>query len=277
MLTFNALLNAVGLDPADVRLVRHKHSKHQAAVYKAAVELDERFETYQRGQSNPKVAASLARAKYMASFVVRPRSGDTVFVGIWEVRSVVPGYLPDPFRVPPPPPGPNGVIVDAVHTDLLAEYRGKLVIDWGEGERAWVQHASRQDKPIIELAKSAHVPPFPGYLEFISVVADIDGIPDAWSAALSAVGGVYLLVHRGTGQQYVGSATGNGGFLQRWLSYLDGHGGNVGMRELRGAPEDYDVTILEVSGSRAVDADVLAAEARWKAKLGSKVHGLNRN
>lgn len=55
-------------------------------------------------------------------------------------------------------------------------------------------------------------------------------VPLSWIAALSSSRGVYLLTCPKTREQYVGSATGIGGFYGRWLSYIrDGQGGNVGL------------------------------------------------
>jgi len=55
----------------------------------------------------------------------------------------------------------------------------------------------------------------------------------------------------------------------------NGHGGNVGLKSRD--PADYQVSILEVSGSTATVEEVLAAEQLWKAKLQSREMGLNRN
>jgi hypothetical protein len=84
------------------------------------------------------------------------------------------------------------------------------------------------------------------------------------------------LVHRKTGEQYVGCAVGAGGFLARWNQYAEtGHGGNV---QLKGTlPEDLDVSVLEAVSSSADEMDVLRVEADWKRKLGTRVHGLNSN
>lgn len=74
----------------------------------------------------------------------------------------------------------------------------------------------------------------------------------------------------------MGSATGEDGFLGRWLWYArDGHGGNVGLksREL----SDYQVSILEVSGSNATEKEIFATEGLWKRKLQSREMGLNKN
>ncbi len=37
----------------------------------------------------------------------------------------------------------------------LKDLIGLLIVDWGKGERAWVQYADRQDKSILEIAGSA--------------------------------------------------------------------------------------------------------------------------
>jgi hypothetical protein len=85
--------------------------------------------------------------------------------------------------------------------------------------------------------------------------------------------GVYLLTCPRTSQQYVGPADGADGFLGRWLEYArSGHGGNVALKDHE--LSDYRVSILEVAGT---NEDLLAMEARRKAKLQSREMGLNRN
>ena len=88
--------------------------------------------------------------------------------------------------------------------------------------------------------------------------------------------GVYLLVNRETGQQYVRCALGGGGFFDHWGDYAaTGHGGNV---QLRGTtPEDLDVSVLEAVESTATGLDVIAVEVAWKRKLGTRVRGMNSN
>jgi hypothetical protein len=86
-----------------------------------------------------------------------------------------------------------------------------------------------------------------------------------------------LLVRRKTGEQYVGSATGDSGFFGRWLCYQDGHGGNVGLRELAADAAEYDVNILEVAASNATVEEIYERESLWKRKLGTRANGLNRN
>jgi hypothetical protein len=71
-------------------------------------------------------------------------------------------------------------------------------------------------------------------------------------------------------------AAGQFGFWQRWLEYKQtGHGGNVALKSRD--PSDYQVSVLEVAGTAATDADIAAMETRWKLKLQSRDMGLNRN
>ena len=117
---------------------------------------------------------------------------------------------------------------------------------------------------------------FPGYTRFIGNLSTLGGLPVGWQSALSAARGVYLLTCPRTREQYVGSATGENGFLGRWSGYAaDGHGGNIGLRSRD--VSDNQVSILEVSASTATIEEVVAAEQLWKLKLQSREMGLNRN
>jgi hypothetical protein len=165
---------------------------------------------------------------------------------------------------------------DVTESGLLGDFGGKLVIDWGPGMRAWIQRADNQDKPIIELRREFKEPDFPGFLDFITPLSSIKKLPRGWETALKASRGIYLLTCPKTKEQYVGSATGEEGFLQRWLEYAEtGHGGDVALKSRE--PSDYQVSILEVAGTSATTEEILAKESRWKRKLQSREMGLNRN
>lgn len=276
-LRFNSLLRDVGIDPSRVRLVRHRDPECQRDVYKAAVDRDQRFEQYQNAQGSERVVATIRRASHLAAFVVEPGSHATLFVGIWQLLSLRAGNAPDPFRGRTGD-SPHGVIIDSKRVPELDELHARLVIDWGGGERAWVQRADRRDKEISEIRRTAaSEQPFPGFLKLRCALDGVGELPRLWSERLAETRGIYLLVNRKTGNQYVGSATGDGGFLERWLGYSNGHGGNVALKELRGMAADYDACILETAGSSADSKAILASEDRWKTNLGSRAHGLNRN
>jgi hypothetical protein len=274
-LRFNMLLRDVGIDPERVLVLRHRDPRVQRQVYAAALARDPRFDDYQRSQSSAGVVRRFAKASHLAGFVAGP-TGECVFAGVWALHGLSGEVYRDPFV---------GMISDprtlfmfkTSRLDALDAYRGRLIVDWGRGFLSWVQWAARQDKVIAELRREIAEPEFPGFLSFQASLGEIAALPSSWLAALRASRGVYLLVHRARGDIYVGSASGGDGFYGRWLAYQNGNGGNVAMAELDGEPGDYDVSILETAGS-GLDANAIQrVEARWKAKLASRLHGLNRN
>ncbi len=272
---FNMLLQGVDISPASVRLLRHQDNR--SAKGRSPYELwrDNRpaFDEYQRVQT-PSNRAKL-EAPYWASFVVTS-TGETLFAGLYSCRyaGINEVEIPWPHALGCDPAGTRDVY--SLKLDpRLEDLQGRPVIKWGEGGRAWIQRADNQDKVVKELWSAFREPAFPGYVEFIADLSAIERLPATWSTALAAVRGIYLLTCPRTREQYVGSATGAEGFYGRWLTYRDGHGGNVGLKSRD--PSDYRVSILEVAGDSALPEHILAKEALWKRKLQSGAMGLNRN
>lgn len=164
-------------------------------------------------------------------------------------------------------------------SDDLADYIGRLYVDWGggtSGKRSWSQRADVQDKAITELHLDQTEQPFPGLMAIASPLSVIAEAPPGWIQRMTDAHGVYLLACPRTGELYVGSATGKGGFWSRWQDYRrNGHGGNVALvgRELT----DWRVSVLQVAGSSDSADDILAMEAAWKIKLQAHEFGLCRN
>jgi hypothetical protein len=164
-------------------------------------------------------------------------------------------------------------------TDLLAEYSGRLYVDWGggsSGKRTWNQRADTQDKPVTELHFHEIEKPFPGLMAISAPLSVIVEFPSGWIQRLTQARGVYLLSCPRNGELYVGSASGAGGFWSRWQQYAhDGHGGNVALvgRERT----DWRVSVLQVAGSAETRDDILSMEDFWKLRLQSRSLGLNRN
>jgi len=279
MLTFNQLLRVGGLDPAQVRLLRHRDgtARIHRALYDDAMNHHLRFAQYQERQGTPQVIDQFRAANYLAGFVVEPISGATVFAGVWQRLEERPKeqHTNNPYS----PDGPTGRAIEFNTRRLEAfdDYVGRLVIAWGEGTRAWVQRADNQDKPIVELRRTRTDPDFPGFLAFQISLNQVEALYPSWIQVLRNSRGVYLLVRRKTGEQYVGSAYGSDGFFGRWLSYQDGHGGNVSMKELGADACEFDVNVLEVAGSDATFDEICQRESLWKTKLGTRAVGLNRN
>lgn len=278
MLLFTDLLEKAGLDPADVRLLRHQ-TKASTGRTPYGLWRDDRpaFEDYQSVQTAGN-RASLA-APIWASFVAPP-TGGSLFAGIYtaeHIGAAPPGWLDPLHQV-------AGVTLTAdtldqyrtALTSHLEPYIGRLWIEWGAGARKWVQRPDRQNKPIIELTRTFREDAFPGYTHFVTNVSQVQSLPATWVSALRAARGIYLLTSAKTKEQYVGSATGEGGFFGRWMNYAqDGHGGNLGLKSSE--PGDYQVSILEVSGSAATVDEIRSIEQLWKRKLQSREMGLNRN
>jgi hypothetical protein len=275
-LRFNALLAQGDIAPAAVRLLRHQDSRSAKGRTPYELWRDDRpaFEFYQEAQSFGN--RSKLRGDYWASFVVTP-SAETLLAGFYGCRYI---GVNDVDRMWPHAAGtdPAGTCdtYELTLDERLSDLTGRLVIAWGDAERAWIQRADNQNKIVLQIREAFREPEFPGFARFISPLSKIEGLPVAWIAALSSSRGVYLLTCPKTREQYVGSATGGEGFYGRWLSYArDGHGGNVGLKSRD--PSDYQVSILEVAGSAATPEDIIAMEVLCKRKLQSREMGLNKN
>jgi hypothetical protein len=273
-LRFNAILEENQLSPASVRLLRHKDGRSSPG--KSPYELwrydKEAFGLYQSTQQARNW--NVFSAPYWAVFVA-DAFDDTMFVGLYAV-----GYK-GLIEYDEPKPQTSGEINPAGTCDrydlTLDERMGdlieRLIIDWGDGERAWVQYADRQNKSVLEIRPANSALPYPGHLNFIKPLSIIGKLPGNWIEALRDARGVYVLTCPHTTEQYIGSADGESGFWGRWMEYVKtGHGGNVALKSRE--PSDYQVAILEVAGSAAGHDEILAMEGRWQRKLQSR---LNRN
>lgn len=269
MLTFNTILKSEKIDAAHVHLVRHQDTRRpgRPTPYNLWKAKDGRFETYQRIQRRQVFKVG----NRLASFVATP-TGETLFIGLYSVVGIgkIPLGLIDPIAQ-------DDVDIsrfkfyDIRRDPRLAEYAGRMTIDWGRGFLAWVQHAHRKDKAILEIRNQIIEEPFPGFREFLWRIDEIAAIPLAWQETLKSVKGVYLLVCKETGKQYVGSAKGDRSLWGRFLDYArTGHGGNVELKRRGQMP--YQVTVLEVVNS---DTGIERIEEAWKKKLMTRKFGLN--
>ena len=273
---FNTILVQEGIDPVQVRLLRHQDNR--AGTIHTPYELwrDNRagFDNYQSVQSaknRPKF-----KLPFWASFVAG-LAGATMFVGLYaaQYRGVGEKDLPRPHMHGTDKAGMYD-LYDLKLENPLSDLSGKLYVDWGPGTRAWVQRARDQNKVVTEIRLAFKEEEFPGFSKFLKPLSEIQTLPRSWIEALSKTRGVYLLSCPKTKEQYVGSATGADGFWGRWQSYVkSGHGGNIGLKSRE--PSDYRVSILETAGSQLTAEDILNLEQIWKAKLQSREMGLNKN
>ncbi|WP_170509548.1 GIY-YIG nuclease family protein [Ruegeria arenilitoris] len=274
--TTNELLIKRGFDLERTRYVRHDH--RALAAWRRGVGNFDHFVSYQRDDSlSPYNGAELA-----VQFVPQGSTG-ALFVG---AHYIVESWaaIENPERNPSlwtPLEEDYGQDLnhrryDLVRVNALEDMVGRLIIDWGAATRSWSQWAERKPKPIVELRATAEDEAFPGFGEFASTIQELLTLPASWQGALASVNGVYLLVCPETGEQYVGSAYGEGGFFGRWASYAaNGHGGNKLLLKRRRT--NYAVSILEIASPDMSASEIINRENAWKVKLGSRAHGLNAN
>ncbi|MGH6872846.1 MAG: GIY-YIG nuclease family protein [Rhizomicrobium sp.] len=274
---FNSILTQEGIEPSETILVRHQDMRAEKGRTPFELWRFDRpaFDAYQTHQ-NPDRRSRFQRATYWASFVATP-AGETLFAGVYRAAYV--GLL-DHDRPKPHMPGVDEAgSCDVYRLEPLPAFddlAGRLTIEWGDGARAWIQRAELQNKPVAELRQRDADPEFPGFLNFMSPLSQIEALPLTWIATFKASRGIYLLTCPKTREQYVGMAAGQSGFWGRWIEYKQtGHGGNVALKSRD--PADYQISVLEVAGTAATDADIAAMETRWKLKLQSRDMGLNRN
>jgi hypothetical protein len=274
LITFNDILRSAGVEPNHVRLVRHHDTGRRGlTIYGAFRSPDGRrlVEEYQRIQHRKVFGVG----EFVASFIVTPRPrNETLFFGLYQVTSE--GPCDTGARDPIFGNDVSGMNrYDMVHDDRLEEYEERLSIEWGSGTRAWRQKADRQPKAIRAL-NDREDPPFPGFSQFCVDVERVPGLYASWQQLLREVKGIYVLVDKDTGKQYVGSAKGEESLLARFMAYAQtGHGGNVELRRRKGAR--YQVGILQVVDLAFPDHRIEQIEGWWKRKLLSREFGLNQN
>ncbi|MDO6480568.1 GIY-YIG nuclease family protein [Shimia thalassica] len=273
--SFNDLLERRDVDLGSSRLVRHDWRALEAWRYSRP--RFEHFVSFQKfGNSSPYRGAKIA-------FQFLPMGGsNSLFVGAHKILDEweSPPELRQPKLYDPTSKYEKDDTLhfryDLERLETLEDLVGRVVIDWGAGTRAWSQWAARREKPILEMRATQQDDAFPGFSALSSTIEEVSLLPQGWQGALASVRGVYLLVCPKTGEQYVGSAYGEDGFMGRGLSYAaNGHGGNRLLITRR--PVNYLVSILEIASPDMSTSDIVHRETAWKTKLGSKAHGLNAN
>jgi len=249
-----------------VKVLRHKDSKIELWNLYASG----KFERYQNGQSWD----VFGDAEYIISFIAE-RNKYAKFAGVWEVKSKR-GKA-------------NGVQYQTKEIKGFDDFKTRLIVNWGEGTRSWAQLLERQgDKEIVEILPPNYVLDFPGFYNFALTFDQLFEIvtnPDSnreWQRMLVSVSGVYVILDKKSGLQYIGSAYGFGGIWNRWKNYSKTFsGGNKLLEELlKKYPTRYkqfQFSILRVLEPSSTKNEVLEQETLLKIKLGSRAFGLNSN
>lgn len=278
ILNFTDVLRNVRLDPKRVKLIRHSLAdKEFNKCYKENMVLE-----YTRVQDS-KFSNEF---DYWCVFI-SDKSTTARFFACYKVNGCIPDtqdVKPDGFPLEDWFQGQR-MFYELEHVDLLKEYEGRLLIEWGKGALAWAQKGTNE-KPIVAIQDKRI---FSGYENFVLTYDELKEIVndptahESWHTALSSVNAVYLIVDRENGRQYVGSAYGRGGLLGRWTCYVKSlHGGNKLMKELLcDYPDRYthfQFSILQLLPKTATPDDVIQTETLWKKKLLTyEPFGMNQN
>ena len=273
MLSLNDIFQAEGLSPARVQLIRHKDARVRGrSLFDVWFGDREIFEEYQRIQ-RPRNAFEIGGL--VASFVVT-QTNETVFIGLYETSGQRKSRPEDIDPLLGHSLSGDYIIHEMQCKTTLGDYIGRLVIEPWKDAINFVQRAASRNPRVLEIKRAAQEELFPGLLAFSRKVSDLPGIFPNWRERLNEVKGIYLLTFE-DGHQYVGSASGDKGFWQRWSDYVkDGHGGNRvlirGNRDARHAT----VSILEFTGSSDQRFDIVNREMIWQAKLGARAKRLDK-
>lgn len=277
MLTLQQILNSQStlLEGMRVKMVRHKETRTQyREEYRQVIKDKKSLHEYQRHQSRD----VFSDCEYIVSFVGLERS-HSLFFGVFKVircqqEAIVGGKM--------------SYWYDLEQVDIFNALVDRLVIDWGDSARAWVQLYHKQSKVVVEILPQGYVGAFPGLLDFVLDFDELKKLienPESnydWRLQLSAVNGIYLILDSKTGGQYIGSAYGDMGIWGRWSFYVSSHhGGNMELKKLMEAdPEHcrhFRFSVLQTLPSNTGARESIEVERLYKQKLGSLAHGLNAN
>ena len=151
MVTFNEMLRAHSIDPAQVALLRHsgKRGRLGFTPHDLWQREDGSFELYQRTQAPDK---PLFELPYWASFLSTP-ANETLFIGLYGATKGDPSEIDWLCPMTGMPPGEEkGRPSDLYHLiplDALRVHRGSLKIEWGDGWIAWARYARRSNHAVI--------------------------------------------------------------------------------------------------------------------------------
>ncbi|MDH5479588.1 MAG: GIY-YIG nuclease family protein [Nitrosomonas sp.] len=268
MLTFKDMLSLKTdiLEKNKVKYVRHKDRREE---YRELIKDRSELLKYQTKQKND----VFKECDYIASFVGIEQS-KAVFIGMFKVD----GSTETDY----------GFKYELNEVDGFDDFKDRLVIDWGKSAITWHQWVNDNPKNIIELLPKGYLGEFPGLLNFTLDYTELKKLSEniranrEWYLQLSSINGIYLILDKTTGNQYIGSAYGKDGIWQRWGEYAkSGHGGNELLKALCSKDacycKNFQFTILQSLPSNMSNKDVISVENFYKQKLGTRVFGLNKN
>ncbi|MDY6028411.1 MAG: GIY-YIG nuclease family protein [Prevotella sp.] len=271
-------------DKKRVRLIRHKDNRKEKVIdgksyfnslYDLYLNEHSVFLSYQSEQ----VVKRFKEVDYIVSFIGE-ESCSSRFVGVYKNEGIIKS-LEDY----------NGEehakfeFTELYGFDLLKE---KVIIDW-QNPVSWLQNYVNQ-MPVIRIDRGIKENNIPIFTRFEDVVLDYNQLKliietnhAEWKAKLESCNGIYLILDKKTGKQYVGSTYNTRCIWGRWTEYAKtGHGGDKDLKPLLENDEAYakkyfQWCILETLPLKILEEHAIDRESLYKRKFGTREFGYNNN
>ena len=289
----NYLLSTRNIDTKKARVLVMRHTPTEPALRRVlpwlASEKPEIFNAYQQSQGSV-VEKQLTRAVYLASFIGHKKR-QALFVGLYAVSGHRPISYQEFWSIPANQElrklgmkvgaegdyRPTQLWFDLTLSDLYAEWKGKLTVDWPPPDISWARWSfDNEFKVRAILEESMFDKGMPQWHELCLTWPELHNLPQSWVNILSQWRGVYFILDGADGKGYVGSAYGRDNLYGRWSNYAaSGDGGNKLLAER--SPDKFLFSILELVSPAEDKNDVIRRENSWKDRLHTRRFGLNAN
>ena len=169
--------------------------------------------------------------------------------------------------------------------ELLKE---RIVIDW-RSPVMWHQYYENE-MPVVRIDRGLTENNIPVFKSFDDVVLDYKQLKRIfetnnaeWKSKLESCNGIYLILDKKCGKQYVGSTYNRDGIWGRWKQYAEtGHGDDKDLKPLLAddcnyAAKYFQWCILETLPLKILDEQAIDRESLYKRKFGTREFGYNNN
>lgn len=271
-------------DKKRVRLIRHKDSRrdkvidgkmYRNSLYDLYLNEHDAFLSYQSEQ----VVKRFKDVDYIVSFIGE-ESTLSRFVGVFRndgILKEIEAYKGEAQA--------KFIFSELKGFELLKE---RVIIDW-KSPISWLQNYTNL-MPVIRIDRGLmenNIPVFTSFEDVVLTYAQLKLIFDTnhpeWKAKLESCNGIYLILDKLTGKQYVGSTYNTKGIWGRWADYANtGHGENTDLAPLIDKDADYakkyfQWCILETLPLKILPEQAIDRESLYKRKFGTREFGYNNN
>ena len=195
----------------------------------------------------------------------------------------------------------NGVIAELglYNGDALAKFdfqelsgfellKERIVIEW-KSPVMWHQYYDNE-MPVVRIDRGLSENNIPVFKSFEDVLLDYNQLKRIfetnnaeWKSKLESCNGIYLILDKKCGKQYVGSTYNRDGIWGRWKQYAEtGHGGDKDLKPLLSDDSNYAAKyfqwcILETLPLKILEDQAIDRESLYKRKFGTREFGYNNN